>query len=175
MVRWGSCVAQPNARRMLSLMPHQTKYPSKPTSRRRAPFPSEADLHTWASELDAVAAKLARRFERAEPRQRVLAYLTGLLSNTERKNGWQLAELAGEGTPDGMQRLLSTAHWDADPVRDGLVAYSLEHLADPHAVLVLDETGFDETGFVKKGSKSVGVAPHYCGTVGKIANCQVGV
>src|SRR5262245_46248549 len=110
MVRWGSCVAQPNARRMLSLMPQQTKYPSKPTSRRRAPFPSEADLHTWASELDAVAAKLAPRFERAEPRQRVLAYLTGLLSNTERKNGWQLAELAGEATPDGMQRLVSTAH-----------------------------------------------------------------
>jgi SRSO17 transposase len=120
--------------------------------------------------LDAVAATLARRFERAEPRQRVLAYLTGLLSNTERKNGWQLAELAGEGTPDGMQRLLSTAHWEADTVRDDLVAYVVEHLADPQAVLVLDETGF-----VKKGTKSVGVAPQYCGTVGKIANCQVGV
>jgi SRSO17 transposase len=120
--------------------------------------------------MDAVAAKLASRFERAEPRQRVLAYLTGLLSTAERKNGWQLAELAGEATPDGMQRLLSTAHWEADAVRDDLVAYIVEHLADPHAVLVLDETGF-----VKKGTKSVGVAPQYCGTVGKIANCQVGV
>ncbi len=100
----------------------------------------------------------------------MLRYLTGLLSNTERKNGWQLAELAGEATPDGMQRLLSTAHWDADAVRDDLVAYVLEHLADPQAVLVLDETGF-----VKKGTKSVGVAPQYCGTVGKIANCQIGV
>jgi len=135
-----------------------------------APFPSEADLHTWAAELDAVAATLAPRFERAEPRRRALRYLTGLLSSAERKNGWQLAELAGEATPDGMQRLLSTAHWDADAVRDDLVAYVLEHLADPAAILVLDETGF-----VKKGTKSVGVAPQYCGTVGKVANCQVGV
>jgi SRSO17 transposase len=147
-------------------MAQQTKHASKP----HAPFPSEADLHTWASELDGVAAKLAPRFERAEPRRRVLSYLTGLLSTAERKNGWQLAELAGEATPDGMQRLLSTAHWDADVVRDDLVAYVLEHLADPAAILVLDETGF-----VKKGTKSVGVAPQYCGTVGKIANCQIGV
>lgn len=151
-------------------MPQQTKHASKQTSRRLAPFPSEADLHTWAAELDVVAAKLAHRFERAEPRKRVLAYLTGLLSTTERKNGWHLAELAGEATPDGMQRLVSTAHWDAAAVRDDLVAYVLEHLADPRAVLVLDETGF-----VKKGTKSVGVAPQYCGTVGKIANCQIGV
>jgi len=143
---------------------------TKPTTQRFAPFPAEADLHTWAAELDAVAEKLAVRFERAEPRQRALRYLTGLLSTAERKNGWQLAELAGEATPDGMQRLLSAAHWDADAVRDDLVVYVLEHLADPAAVLVLDETGF-----VKKGTKSVGVAPQYCGTVGKIANCQIGV
>ena len=120
--------------------------------------------------LDGVAAKLAPRFERAEPRQRVLRYLTGLLSHAERKNSWQVAELAGEATPDGMQRLLSTAHWDADAVQGDLVAYVLEQLSDPAAVLVLDETGF-----VKKGTKSVGVAPQYCGTVGKIANCQIGV
>lgn len=151
-------------------MPQQIKHPAKHTSKHLAPFPSEADLHTWAAELDVVAGKLAPRFERAEPRKRVLAYLTGLLSNTERRNGWQLAELAGEATPDGMQRLLSTAHWDADAVRDDLVAYVLDQLADPTAVLVLDETGF-----VKKGTKSVGVAPQYCGTVGKIANCQIGV
>lgn len=143
---------------------------SRHTARRLAPFPSAADLRIWAAELDAVAATLAPRFERAEPRQRVLAYLTGLLSTVERKNGWQLAEVAGEATPDGMQRLVSTAHWDADAVRDDLVRYVLEHLADPAAVLVLDETGF-----VKKGTKSVGVAPQYCGTVGKIANCQIGV
>src|SRR5260221_348989 len=139
-------------------------------SKRLAPFPSQADLHTWAAELDAVAAALGPRFERAEPRQRALAYLTGVVSTAERKTAWQLAELAGEATPDGMQRLLSTAHWDADAVRDDLVAYVLAHLADPQAILVLDETGF-----VKKGTKSVGVAPQYCGTVGKIANCQVGV
>ncbi len=138
--------------------------------RTKAPFPSEADLHTWAAELDVVGAKLGPRFDRAEPRQRVLAYLTGLLSNTERKNSWQLAELAGEDSPDGMQRLLSTARWDADAVRDDLVSYVLEQLTDPQAVLVLDETGF-----VKKGAKSVGVAPQYCGAVGKIANCQIGV
>jgi SRSO17 transposase len=147
-------------------MPQQRKAATKA----HAPLPSEADLHTWAAELDGVGATLAPRFERAEPRQRVLRYLTGLLSTTERKNGWQLAELAGEATPDGMQRLLSTAHWDADAVRDDLVAYVLAHLGDPAAVLVLDETGF-----VKKGTQSVGVAPQYCGTVGKIANCQLGV
>jgi SRSO17 transposase len=135
-----------------------------------APLPSAADVRVWAAELDGVAATLAPRFERAEPRQRVLRYLTGLLSAAERKNGWQLAELAGETTPDGMQRLLSTAHWDADAVRDDLVAYVLAHVGDPAAVLVLDETGF-----VKKGAKSVGVAPQYCGAVGKIANCQIGV
>jgi SRSO17 transposase len=149
-------------------MPQQKT--AAPKAKARAPFPAEADLHTWAAELDVVGAKLAPRFERAEPRQRVLAYLTGLLSNAERKNSWQLAELAGEASPDGMQRLLSTAHWDADAVRDDLVNYVVEQLADPQAVLVLDETGF-----VKKGSKSVGVAPQYCGAVGKIANCQIGV
>src|SRR5262249_41741288 len=138
-------------------------------SKRLAPFPSQADLHTWARELDVISAALSSRFERAEPRRRALAYVTGLLSTAERKNGWQLAELAGEATPDGMQRLLSTAHWDADAVRDDLIAYVLAHLGDPQAVLVLDETSF-----VKKGTKSVGVAPQYCGTVGKIANCQVG-
>jgi SRSO17 transposase len=107
---------------------------------------------------------------RAEPRKRAQAYLTGLLSAAERKNGWQLAEVAGEATPDGMQRLVSTAHWDADAVRDDLVTYVLAHLADPQAVLVVDETSF-----VKKGAKSVGVAPQDCGTLGKLANCQVGV
>jgi SRSO17 transposase len=141
-----------------------------PKTRRPAPFPSETDLHTWAAELDAVAARLGPRFARAEPRRRALAYLTGLLSTTERKNGWQLAELAGETTPDGMQRLLSTAQWDAEAVRDDLYAYVLAHLQDREAVLVVDETSF-----VKQGTKSVGVAPQYCGTVGKIANCQVGV
>lgn len=166
----GRTTEDKEALRMLPPKNPATAQAKRSHAKRLAPFPSVANLHTWASELDAVAAKLAPRFERAEPRRRVLAYLTGLLSTTERKNSWQLAELAGEATPDGMQRLLSTAHWDVDAVRDDLVAYVLSHLGDPEAVLVLDETGF-----VKKGTKSVGVAPQYCGSVGKIANCQVGV
>jgi SRSO17 transposase len=133
-------------------------------------FPSIEDLRSWADRLEEVQDRLAPNFERAEPRQRVMAYLRGLLSITERKNGWQLAELAGEATPDGMQRLLNTAHWDADQVRDDLQEYILTHLADPEAVLVVDETGF-----LKKGKKSVGVAAQYTGTAGKIANSQIGV
>lgn len=134
------------------------------------PFLSVEELRSWADGLEEVQHRLAPFFGRAEPRQRALAYLRGLLSQTERKNGWQLAELAGETTPDGMQRLLSTAQWDADQVRDDLQQYVLTHLADPEAVLVVDETGF-----LKKGTKSVGVAAQYSGTAGKIANCQIGV
>jgi SRSO17 transposase len=133
-------------------------------------FPSIEELLSWADRLEEVQDRLAPYFERAEPRQRVMAYIRGLLSITERKNGWQLAELAGEATPDGMQRLLNTAHWDADQVRDDLQHYILTHLADPEAVLVVDETGF-----LKKGKKSVGVAAQYTGTAGKIANSQIGV
>ena len=133
-------------------------------------FPSIEELRSWADRLEEVQERLGPYFERAEPRQRVMAYLRGLLSVTERKNGWQLAELAGEATPDGMQRLLNTAHWDADQVRDDLQEYILTHLADPQAVLVVDETGF-----LKKGKKSVGVAAQYTGTAGKIANSQIGV
>jgi SRSO17 transposase len=133
-------------------------------------FPSIEDLRNWADRLEEVQERLAPHFERAEPRQRAMAYLRGLLSSTERKNGWQLAELAGEATPDGMQRLLNTAKWDADQVRDDLQHYILTHLADPEAVLVVDETGF-----LKKGKKSVGVAAQYTGTAGKIANSQIGV
>src|SRR5260221_8950722 len=87
--------------------------------KRLAPFPSQADLHTWAAELDAVAAALGPRFERTEPRQRPLAYLTGLLSTPERKNGWQLAELAGAGPPDGVAAPLSAGHEGPHaPLRD---------------------------------------------------------
>jgi SRSO17 transposase len=133
-------------------------------------FASIEELRTWADQLEEVQERLAPYFERSEPRQRAIAYLRGLLSVTERKNGWQLAELAGEATPDGMQRLLNSAKWDADKVRDDLQQYVLTHLAEPEAVLVVDETGF-----VKKGTKSVGVAAQYTGTAGKIANCQIGV
>src|SRR5260221_5879775 len=94
-------------------------------------FPSIEDLRSWADRLEEVQERLAPYFERAEPRQRAMAYIRGLVSTTERKNGWQLAELAGESTPDGMQRLLNTAHSDADQGRDGLQEYIPTHLADP--------------------------------------------
>lgn len=132
--------------------------------------PSVAEVGEWASELEALHARIAPRFERAEPRRRALAYLQGLLSHTERKNGWQLAEEAGERTPDGMQRLVNASRWDVDAVRDDLVTYVREHLADPAAILVLDETGF-----LKKGTKSAGVKRQYSGTAGKRENCQIGV
>jgi SRSO17 transposase len=110
------------------------------------------EVRAWAAGLDALHARIAGRFARAEPRRRVLAYLPGLLGNVGRKNGWQLAEHAGERTPDGMQRLLSTADWGPDLVRDDLRAYVVEHLGDPQAVLVVDETGF-----LKQGTTSVGM------------------
>ena len=103
-----------------------------------------------------------------EPRRRALAYLQGLLSPVERKNGWQLAERAGDATPDGVQRLLYNYRWDADLVRDDLRGYVVEHLGDADGVLVVDETGF-----LKKGEKSAGVQQR--GTAGRIENCQIGV
>jgi SRSO17 transposase len=128
------------------------------------------EVQAWAAGLDALHARIAGRFARAEPRRRALAYLRGLLGNVGRKNGWQLAEHAGERTPDGMQRLLATADWDPELVRDDLRAYVVEHLGDPGAVLVVDETGF-----LKKGTTSVGVQRQYSGTAGKVDNCQLGV
>jgi SRSO17 transposase len=128
------------------------------------------EVQGWAAGLGALHAQIAGRFARAEPRRRVLAYLRGLLGNVGRKNGWQLAEHAGEATPDGMQRLLATAGWDPDGVRDDLRAYVVEHLGDPGGVLVADETGF-----LKKGTTSVGVQRQYSGTAGKVDNCQLGV
>ena len=129
-----------------------------------------AQIAGWAAELEALAERVAPRFQRVEARRRVGAFLRGLLSSAERKNGWQLAEQAGEATPDGMQRLLYQARWDADQVRDDLRGYVVEHLGAPGGVLVVDETGF-----VKKGSKSAGVQRQYSGTAGRIENCQVGV
>src|SRR3954469_7284391 len=100
---------------------------------------TQADVHQWAEGLDAVVGRIAPRFGRAEPRRRAAAYLRGLLAPVERKNGWQLAEAAGDRTPDGVQDFLSRAQWDADAVRDDLQAYVRQHLGDPDAVLVLDE------------------------------------
>jgi SRSO17 transposase len=128
------------------------------------------EAERWAKGLDELAGRLAPRFGRVEPRRRLLAYLRGLLAPLGRKNGWQLAEAAGDRTPDGMQDFLSRMRWDADAVRDDLRAYVVEHLGDPDAVLVLDETGF-----VKKGTKSAGVQRQYSGTAGRVENCQIGV
>ena len=118
----------------------------------------------------ALHGRITPRFCRAEPRARPLRYLRGLLSSVQRKNGWQLAEHLGERSPDGVQQLLNAAHWDADAVRDDLRAYVVERLGDREAVLVVDETGF-----LKKGTRSVGVKRQYSGTAGRIENCQVGV
>src|SRR5713101_10091148 len=98
-----------------------------------------ADVCRWVQELFRLHARIAPRFARPEPRRRALLYLQGLLSETERKNGWQLAEQARERTPYGMQRLLSSAVWDADLVRDDLRAYVCEQLGDPQAILAIDE------------------------------------
>jgi SRSO17 transposase len=124
----------------------------------------------WSAEFVALLRRLEPRFGRVEPRRRAAAYLKGLLAPVERKNGWQLAEAAGDRTPDGVQEFLSRVRWDADAVRDDLRAYVAEHLGDPGGVLVLDETGF-----VKKGDKSAGVQRQYSGTAGRIENCQIGV
>jgi SRSO17 transposase len=129
----------------------------------------EEDAEAWAAEFEALLTRIGRHFVRPEVRRRVHAYVRGLLSPVERKNSWQVAEHVGDPTPDGMQRLLAAARWDADAVRDDLRAYVVEHLADDHAVLIVDETSF-----LKKGKKSVGVQPQYSGTAGKIANCQIG-
>jgi SRSO17 transposase len=133
-----------------------------------------AEVEAWAAGLAEVHARVAPRFARSEPRERVLAYVQGLLAPLERKNSWTLAERAGEAIPDGMQRLLACADWDAEAVRDDVRDYVVEHLApgpgDLAGVLVVDETGF-----LKKGTKSAGVARMYSGTAGRIENCQIGV
>jgi SRSO17 transposase len=123
-----------------------------------------------AAYLTDMERRLAPYFERAEPRQRALAYVRGLLSPAERKNSWQVAEVSGDATPYGVQHLLRRALWDPDAVRDELRCYIVQHLGDPEAVLVLDETGF-----LKKGRHSAGVARQYSGTAGRVENCQIGV
>ena len=127
-------------------------------------------IEGWRAGLEALHARIAGRFRRSEVRERARRYLAGLLERVERKNGWHLAEQLGEVGPQGVQRLLNAARWDADAVRDDLRAYVIEQLGDPGGVLIVDETGF-----LKKGTKSVGVQRQYSGTAGRIENCQVGV
>jgi SRSO17 transposase len=130
-----------------------------------------AAVERWPDALGELYARVAGRFLRPEVRQRAYRYLTALLGRVERKNSWQMAEEMGERGPQGAQRLLNAARWDADAVRDDLREYVVEHLGDENrGVLIVDETGF-----LKKGKKSVGVARQYTGTAGKRENCQVGV
>ena len=135
------------------------------------PSVGEIDPAGWLGCFDDMFAEVvAPAFVRREPRLRAYSYLLGLVSGLERKNGWTLAEFAGDATPDGMQRLLNAARWDADAVRDALRRYVTARLGDPGGVLIGDETGFE-----KSGVHSAGVQRQYTGTAGKITNCQVGV
>ena len=129
------------------------------------------DLAGWVAALDELVELISARFTRVEPRRRVGTYLRGLLAGLERKNGWTLAEHAGAVSPDGMQRLLRTAGWDVHGVRDDVRRYVLDHLGDQASGVFI----IDDTGFIKKGVRSAGVARQYTGTTGKVDNCQIGV
>jgi SRSO17 transposase len=128
------------------------------------------DVRRWGQQLDEVARRIGARFARSETRDRVRAYLVGLLGPVQRKNAWQVAEQIGDPDPYGVQYLMGRADWDPDAVRDDLRGYVVGALGDPEAVLILDETGF-----LKKGTKSAGVARQYTGTAGRVENAQVGV
>ncbi|MEV8457914.1 IS701 family transposase, partial [Streptomyces sp. NPDC052095] len=129
-----------------------------------------AEVSSWAGELSALQGRFLHRFSRSEPRESALAYMRGLIAPLERKNGWTLAEEAGHAGPDRIHRLLNRIGWDADEVLDDVRAYVAEHLGDPGAVLIVDDTGF-----LKKGTGSAGVQRQYSGTAGRTENCQVGV
>ncbi len=130
-----------------------------------------AAIERYADAWKDLHARIGRRFARAEARERAGRYLAGLLERVPRKNGWQLAEAIGEAGPRGVQRLLSAATWDTDGVRDDLRDYVVAHLGDEATGVLI----MDETGFLKKGRKSCGVARQYTGTAGTTENCQVGV
>jgi SRSO17 transposase len=130
----------------------------------------EVDPGRWQAGLEELLGRVAGRFGRVEPRRRARAFVLGLLAELPRKNCWTIAEHAGNPGPDGMQHLLARAVWDHDGVRDDLRDYLVEHLGDPEAVLVIDETGD-----LKKGIQSVGVQRQYTGTAGRIENAQVAV
>jgi SRSO17 transposase len=132
--------------------------------------PQRDEIEVWHAGLDVLHARIAPRIEQPLHPLRAKRYLAGLLERVERKNGWQLAEQIGEHGPQGVQRLLNAARWDAHGVRDDLQAYVVEHLGDADGVLIVDETGF-----LKKGTKSVGVQRQSSGTAGRRENCQIGV
>jgi SRSO17 transposase len=127
-------------------------------------------LLAWERELAALKVRVGRVMPRRELRVTAAAFLDGLLSGIERKTGWLMAEQAGDLRPFRMQALLGRSRWDADRLRDEVRAYVAEALGDPDGVLIVDETGF-----LKKGAHSAGVARQYSGTAGRIENCQIGV
>ncbi len=133
------------------------------------PLAPEA-LAAWPDHLAEVAARLRAVFRFRRTHRRALAYIEGLMSTAPRKNSWQLAEVQGEANPYGFQHLLGRAAWSPDAGRDALQAYVVDHLADTGGVGIIDETGF-----LKKGAHSAGVARQYSGTAGRIENCQIGV
>lgn len=130
---------------------------------------SLVDLEEWASEFGKVLARIEPLFVHENSRKHAGQYLRGLLAPIERKNGWTIAEYVGEKEPKAMQRFLNLALWDADALRDLVCDYAIEHLNDPHGILVADPTGF-----AKKGKKSAGVQRQYSGTLGRVDNCQIG-
>jgi SRSO17 transposase len=143
------------------------------TTKERNTEQSENDLRAMRAGAEALAEvneRIAPRFRRAEVRSRACRFLEGLLAEVPRKNGWQMAEALGEHGPRGVQRLLGEADWDEEAVRDDLRVYITAHLAEDKGILVVDETGF-----IKKGKKSAGVARQYSGTAGRRENSQVGV
>jgi SRSO17 transposase len=129
-----------------------------------------AVVASWQGGLDDLFARFAGRFFRVEPRRLAFAYVRGLLAPLERRNGWTLAEEAGLRSPNAIQDMLYSPCWDPDEVRDDVRGFLMDHLAEPGGVLIADETGF-----VKKGVQSAGVQRQYCGTAGRIENCQLGV
>jgi hypothetical protein len=131
---------------------------------------AQAGHAAWSEAFNELFAQVAGVFGNAAVRSHGRGYLLGLLSRQERKNSWWLAEFAGEVSPDGMQRLLNFSPWDEDAGRDALARYVARRMGDPAAVLAVDETGF-----LKKGRMSAGVARMYTGTAGRVENCQVGV
>ncbi|MCA1717382.1 MAG: IS701 family transposase [Actinobacteria bacterium] len=132
---------------------------------------SSKTIERWSAHLEELHSRIAHHFLRPEVRARAYRYLSGLLADVRRKNSWQMAEAIGETRPRGVQHLLNDARWDPDAVRDDLREYVVEHIGDEASGVLI----VDETGFLKKGEKSVGVARQYTGTAGKKENCQVGV
>ncbi|GAC1564280.1 MAG: IS701 family transposase [Herpetosiphon sp.] len=128
------------------------------------------ELQVWNQYWIEIERRIGSVFARSDVRTRAITYLGGLLSTVERKNSWQLAESSGDATPYGLQHLLGRADWNADALRDRLRTYVTDYLATPDAVGVVDETGF-----LKKGVHSAGVARQYSGTAGRIENAQIGV